>query len=98
MALFRVPLTDITVKKWFPPILPLVELLIEGGTGVLTVFEDGKSFHYYLELTGGTRPNLLSLGEVVVASGKDSAGTTVVPSGRMETVNAGTTAVFRGPY
>jgi len=98
MALFRVPLTDIFVKKWFPPILPLEELLIEGGQGVLTVFEDGHSIHYYLEVAGGSRPNPLSLGEVVVASGKDGLGTTIVPSGRLETVNAGTPAVFRGPY
>jgi hypothetical protein len=98
MALFRVPLTDVLVKRWFAAILPLEEILIQGGTGVLTVFEDGHSIHYYLEVTGGSRPNTLSLGEVVVASGKDSAGTTVVPSGRLETVNAGTPAIFRGPY
>jgi hypothetical protein len=83
----------------------LEEILIEKGTGVLTLFEDtgirvlgGPYVHYYLEVASGSRLNVLSLGEVVLASGKDSAGATIVPSGRMETVNAGTPAVFRGPY
>jgi hypothetical protein len=99
MPIFSVPLTDITVRKWFPPILPLEEILIEGGTGVLTVYDElpGPS-HFYLEVTDGKRPNRLALGEVVVASGKDSAGITIAPSGRMETVDKGKPAVFRGPY
>lgn len=98
MAVFRVPLTNIFVKRWFPPVLPIEEFLIEDGTGVLTVFEDGHRIHYYLEVESASRPNLLYLGEVVFGGGKDSAGRTVVPSGRMETVNVGTPVVFRGPY
>ena len=31
MPIFSIPLTNIPVRKWFPPILPLEEILIEAS-------------------------------------------------------------------
>jgi len=98
MAVSVTTITDIAVKVSFPAILPIEEVIIEGGTGTFSIFEwDGK-VHYVLEVETGTRVNKLRIGEIVVASGKDSAGRVVVPSGPLETVSVGTSAVFRGPY
>ncbi len=102
--LIRIALTDINVNAYFPPILPLEERIIEGGTGSLITFIDlpiggaSSSVHYTLEVDKGTQVNTPRVGEVVVASGKDSDGRLVVPSGKLETVSVGPPAIFRGPY
>jgi hypothetical protein len=78
--------------------LPLEELLITGGTGVLTlVFFTGK-VRYSLEAGDGRRVNQLRVGEVVTASGKDSDGRLVAIPQPLETVSLGPPTLFRGPY
>jgi hypothetical protein len=96
MPTVTVKLTDITVKAYFPPNLPLEELIVTNGAGFLTMSDFNGKVHYYLEVDGGTRLNPLRLGEIVTASGKDPDHRLVAPTAPMETVNAGTPAVFRG--
>ncbi|MBV9578851.1 MAG: hypothetical protein JO057_09700 [Chloroflexi bacterium] len=90
---------DITVKVSFPPILPLEELVITGGSGVLTVIDNllTNNVQYVLEVKSGTRVNQPRIGEVVVASGKDSDGRTVAIPRPLATVSVGPPAIFRGP-
>lgn len=61
------------------------------GTGVPGV-------RHILEVDTGTRVNAPRIGEVVVASGKDSDGRMVVVPGPLETVSIGPPAIFRGPH
>jgi hypothetical protein len=99
----RVALTDINVQVYFPPILPILERIINGGTGFLTLAIDlpvggVSSVTYTLEVNNGTQINAPRVGEVVVASGKDSEGRQVVPPVKLETVSVGPPAVFRGSH
>jgi len=96
MSTCIVKLTEITVKAYFPPNVPLEEQIITNGVGFLTMSDFNGEIHYYLEVDGGTRVNQLRLGEVVTATGKDLDHRLVVTA-PMETINPGTPAVFRGP-
>jgi hypothetical protein len=97
MSTFSIKLTDIAVKAYFPPNTPLEEQIIANGTGTLTVSDFSGGVHYYLQVDGGTRVNLLRMGEVVTASGKDPENRLVAPAEPLETVSVGTPALFRGP-
>ncbi len=101
--LVRIALTDINVKVSFPPILPLEELIIQGGTGFLIIAIDlplggVSSITYTLEVNNGKQINAPRVGERVVATGKDSDGRQVVPPVRLDTVSVGPPAVFRGSH
>jgi hypothetical protein len=105
--LTRVALTDINVHEYlsiptqFGP-GPVEEPIIEGGTGSLTtvmvLINGATSVHYVLEVDTGARVNPLFIGEVVVATGKNSDGKTVDLPAPLETASVGPPAIFRGPY
>jgi hypothetical protein len=101
--LVRTALTDINVNVYFPPILPLEEPVIREGTGSLLTFIDlpiggPPSIRYTLQVDKGTQVNKPRVGEVVVASGKDSDGRLVALPGKLETVSLGPPVIFQGPY
>ncbi|WP_233860267.1 hypothetical protein [Paraburkholderia sp. HD33-4] len=100
MGVFIVELKDIVVKRWFPSILPIEELLLENGEGYLTIFEEGVigadfKLAYTLLVDKASERNPMFIGEVVVAWGKDHRGRTVAPSARLEAYSSGVPAVFR---
>ena len=99
--IIRTALTDINVNVYFPPILPLEEPVIRQGTGVLLTFIDPPvggpaTGRFILEVDSGTQVNKPRVGEVVVASGKDSDGRLVAIPGKLETLSVGPPTVFRG--
>jgi hypothetical protein len=97
MATFCVTLTDIVVRSYFSPTLPLEEVIISTSSGVLTINHFDNRIHYYLQLNSATNVKKLRLGEMVTASGNDPDGRLVALPVPLETVSTGTPAVFRGP-
>jgi hypothetical protein len=97
MATFSYKLTNLQVDAYFPPTEPLVEQLIQGGTGVYTVSIFGRSIGYYLQVDSGTRVNPLRLGQPVRARGTDPEGKPIITE-VLETTSTGTPAMFKGPY
>ena len=101
--LVRTELTDINVNVYFPPILPLEEPVIREGTGVLLTSIDlpiggSPSVRYTLQVDDGTQVNKPRIGEVVVASGRDSDGRLIALPGKLKTVSVGPPVIFQGPY
>jgi hypothetical protein len=104
--LIRAALTDITVNAYLPPAAGATteEPIIRGGTGSLTTVVElpvglgVPSVQYILEVDTGTRVNAPRIGEVVAASGDGNDERRVVLPGPLETVSAGSPAIFRGPY
>jgi hypothetical protein len=97
MATFSYKLTNLQVDAYFPPTEPLVEQLIQGGTGVYTISIFGRSIGYYLQVDSGTRVNPLRLGQAVRARGTDPEGKPIITE-VLETTSTGTPAMFKGPY
>lgn len=104
--IIRTALTDINVNvyfPYFPPRLPLDEPVIREGTGFLLTFIDlpigaPAIVRHTLEVDGGTQVNKPRVGEVVVASGRDSDGRLLAIPGKLDTVSVGPPTIFRGPY
>lgn len=95
MANFTTKLTDVNIKKLFPPTEPIELEYISGATGSYTVSIFGTSIGYYLDdVTGGQRANVLRLGDIVEASGTTEDGQPLHIA-KLVCTNAGNPAAFK---
>jgi hypothetical protein len=98
---YLLQMTDVTVRAYFPPIIPIEELIIQNGTGQATTFDFTGTASYEVRVNWTATPiNKLRLGEVVVVTGKDNDQRTVLIPVPLKTVRIDDnkkTAWFSGP-